>query len=96
LLSTARFKLTARNFRMREVFGAAIMAPVLFLESAANGPSRLPPSALACRKVWNGCEVCFGRISLSELIRSRPARFFGTIGFHGPDRAVNRLDRKPT
>jgi len=31
-----------------------------------------------------------------KFIRSRPARFFGTIGLSGLDWAVNRLDRKPT
>src|SRR6516225_11658011 len=31
-----------------------------------------------------------------KFIRSRPARFFGTIGFCGLDWVVNRFDRKPT
>ena len=31
-----------------------------------------------------------------KFIRSRPARFFETIGSRGPDWAVNRFDRKQT
>jgi hypothetical protein len=33
---------------------------------------------------------------LSQLIRSRPRQFFGTIDSRGPDWAVNRFDRKLT
>jgi hypothetical protein len=45
-----------------------------------TGTLQVEPSDLAGRK----------------FIRSRPRRFFGTIGFRGLDQTVNRLDRKPT
>ena len=68
--------------------------------AAAAGILRHAATSLSDR-VSNSTEtaknlVRLGPVTLSQLIRSRPGRFFGTIDSCGPDWAVNRLDRKLT
>jgi hypothetical protein len=70
-------------------------APVISPELAVPGLLG-PARAFPWHAIWSADPGRFGWIPVSQLIRSHPARFFGTIGFRGPDRAVHRLDRKPT
>jgi hypothetical protein len=54
------------------------------------------PSHSAIKRKPLSIAVGVERSCRRKFIRSRPARFFETIGSRGPDWVVNRFDRKQT
>jgi hypothetical protein len=61
-----------------------------------RGTGRLPIVSRGLGQNQDDNPLWIGHVRLSQLIRSRAGRFFGTIKPCGPDWTVNRLDRKPT